>query len=227
MKRPLILLHGALGCKDQFNDLTSALSDDYEIHTFNFAGHGGKVCTEAFSIEVFAQDLHRFMEIEHITKADLFGYSMGGYVALRFAADHPEMVGKIMTLGTKFNWTPESAAQEVKMLNPELMTEKVPDFAKALSRRHDPIDWKEVVNKTADMMKRLGDGEAMDTSTLDVQHEVQICVGDIDRVVKFAEAVKATSDLPNATFVPLPGVKHPIELIDTGLLAGKVREFFG
>ncbi len=226
MKKPLILLHGALGSKDQFDELSELLREDFDIRTLNFAGHGGKVCTEAFSIEVFAHDLHRFMEMEHIEKADLFGYSMGGYIALRFAADHPDMVGKIMTLGTKFDWSPESAAREVKMLDPVVMEEKVPQFTEILQQRHDPIDWKEVVHKTADMMQRLGDGEAMDLTKLGLQHEVQICVGDLDRVVKFGEAVMASRQLPNATFVPIPGGKHPLEQVDANVLAEKIRSFF-
>lgn len=227
MKRPLILLHGALGSKEQFKDLAESLKGDFDIRTFNFAGHGGKVCTEAFSIDVFAHDLHRFMEIEHIDKADLFGYSMGGYIALRFAADHPDMVGKIMTLGTKFDWTPESAAREVKMLDVATIEEKVPQFAEELQKRHDPIDWKEVVSKTADMMQRLGDGEAMDLQGLNLQHKVQISVGDLDRVVKFGEAVAASRQLSNATFVPIPGGKHPLEQVDTNMLAEKMHVFFG
>ena len=47
------------------------------------------------------------------------GHSMGGYVALKLALKRPELVDRIITLGTKFNWTPEVAAKEVKMLNPD------------------------------------------------------------------------------------------------------------
>ena len=55
---------------------------------------------------------------------------MGGYVALQLANKHPKYVQKIITLGTKFAWDKETAAKEVKMLNPEKIEEKIPAFAK-------------------------------------------------------------------------------------------------
>jgi pimeloyl-ACP methyl ester carboxylesterase len=51
---------------------------------------------------------------------------MGGYVALKTAVLHPGRIEAIVTLGTKFHWDPENASNEVRMLNPEKIEEKVP-----------------------------------------------------------------------------------------------------
>ena len=51
-------------------------------------------------------------EVITITRADIFGYSMGGYVALHAARRHPERIGSIMTLGTKFAWDTPTAEKE-------------------------------------------------------------------------------------------------------------------
>ncbi len=81
---------------------------------------------------------------------------MGGYVGLNLAKEYPELVGRIVTLGTKFAWTKEVAEKEIKMLNPEKIAEKIPAFADRLKSIHTNNNWKEVVRKTARMMYGLG-----------------------------------------------------------------------
>ena len=123
---PLILLHGALGSAAQLDQLSGLLKPCYSCCTLNFSGHGGTPMPDAFSIGLFAGDVLRFMAASNIEKADFFGYSMGGYVALYLAANHPERVGKIITLATKFAWTPESASREIRMLDPQKIAKKIP-----------------------------------------------------------------------------------------------------
>src|SRR5688572_15290055 len=116
---PLLLLHGAIGAASQFEKLTQLLQPDFEVFSLNFSGHGGKEIPEpGFNMPLFANDVLTFMEEKQLDKVDIFGYSMGGYVALYLALHYPEKVNRIMTLGTKFDWSPEIAAHETRMLNP-------------------------------------------------------------------------------------------------------------
>ena len=41
MKEKLILLHGALGSKNQFRPLMERLKEYFDMYTMNFEGHGG------------------------------------------------------------------------------------------------------------------------------------------------------------------------------------------
>lgn len=226
MRQPLIFLHGALGNIDQFNELTSLLGDDYDIHTFNFSGHGGRVCSEPYSIHTFAHDVAVYVDSNDIPKADLFGYSMGGYVALKYASEFPDRVNRIMTLGTKFDWTPATAAREVKMLNPEIIMEKVPRFAEILMRRHGPESWRGVLQRTAEMMLRMGDGEILNFNTISIPHEALICVGTEDNVVTIEESKNIAETLPNSRLQVITGIKHPIEQVPVDVLARLVKSFF-
>ncbi|MBO9573200.1 MAG: alpha/beta fold hydrolase, partial [Chitinophagaceae bacterium] len=137
MKPHLLMLHGAIGASSQLQHIAGLLSPKYEIHLFDFPGHGGKGLNEEnFSIELFANAVVSFLEEQKIKQVNIFGYSMGGYVALYLARHHPELINKIITLGTKFHWNKETAANEVKMLDPEKIAVKVPSFAKALETLH-------------------------------------------------------------------------------------------
>lgn len=164
MNANLLLLHGALGCKDQFDPLAKILEDHFNLHLLNFEGHGGEHSDIHFSIDLFAGKTSDFIKENKIEGTNVFGYSMGGYVALKLALNQPGTINKIITLGTKFQWDETTAEKEIKMLNPENIELKVPQFAAELKRRHYPEDWKIVMKKTAGMMHALGNGQAMKLS---------------------------------------------------------------
>ena len=86
----LLLLHGAIGAKDQLQPIAEQLKNTFDVHTLNFSGHGGEPMPSSFSIEQFAGDVLLFLKQNNISKTNIFGYSMGGYVALYLAKHHPD-----------------------------------------------------------------------------------------------------------------------------------------
>lgn len=227
----LLLLHGALGSKAQLENLQNALSRRIEqqetlrsVRSINFSGHGGEGPADTrFDMPTFVNDVLRYLDAQQIDTVDIFGYSMGGYVALYLAKMHPSRVGKIYTLGTKFDWTPESAEKESRMLNPDKLLEKVPHFAQALEQRHQPLDWREVLTKTAEMMRGLGNGAALTHKDLEtIQHHVQIGIGGEDNMVTLAESQAAAEALPKGHLRVYPTFKHPIEQINVDELADSI-----
>ncbi len=225
-KKHLILLHGALGSKAQFNELKELLADDFMVHAFNFLGHGGRPSSEPFSMDLFADDISDFMKAYAIEESHFFGYSMGGYAALVFACHYPEKARKIMTLGTKFEWTPASAAKEVKMLNPEKIEEKVPKFAAMLKQRHEPLDWKKLLRKTANMMTNLGNGDAWKSETFKlIKKRVLITVGELDNMVTMEESRIIADNLPYGDLMMIQNFPHPIEKVNKEMLAQMISKF--
>ena len=227
MKRNLLLLHGAIGSEDQLAPLKKHLSDCFNCYSLNFPGHGGRPFENDFSIATFADNVLRFLKQEGLDSIDVFGYSMGGYVALYLAKNHPEKVGRIMTLGTKFHWSPEVAEKETMMLQPIKIQQKVPAFADALDKRHAPLDWKKVLNRTADMMTQMGkDNPLKEDDYRMIQHQVNIGLADRDEMVTLEETETVVQSLPNSHFYRLTNSKHPIEQTDLVLLNQAVKSFF-
>jgi len=222
----LLLLHGALGTEAQFASLKDKLSADFKVFDLNFEGHGNRFSEKDFSIDLFAENVVAFMKEQGIDKTVIFGYSMGGYVALKLALRKPELVSKIITLGTKFNWSKEVAALEVKMLNPEKVEEKVPAFASRLEEIHSANDWKEVMRKTAKMMLDLSEGAKLTDEDLKVVgQDVLIGIGELDKMVTLEESENAASTLPNGKLKVIKGFKHPIEKVDMNQLTDIIVEF--
>lgn len=225
-KENIILLHGALGTKAQFVSLGNILSKHFDVHLLNFEGHGDVPSNKEFSIDLFAENVIDMLQVKNISKTHIFGYSMGGYVALRLAMKSPELVDRVVTLGTKFNWNKKIAAQEIKMLNPEKIEEKVPAFAKRLYELHSSNDWKVVMRKTAQLMANLGDGDGMSDEELKrIDHNVLIAIGELDNMVSFEESERAAELLQNGQLKKLIEVKHPIEKVDASQLATVIVDF--
>jgi pimeloyl-ACP methyl ester carboxylesterase len=225
--KDLILLHGALGSRRQFSALVQLLSPHFNVHTFNFEGHGDRASEKAFSMALFSKNLLDFLDKSGIESAHVFGYSMGGYVALHTAHKQPDRLRKIMTLGTKFNWTAETAAQETKMLNPTKIKEKVPSYALKLQAEHAPNDWEELLVKTAEMMLELGKGKGLKYNDLkQINHSVTIAIGSLDRMVSLQESEAAAKALPQGALWVAEGFKHPLERVNPQQLSEKIIDFF-
>lgn len=226
MKPNILLLHGALGTKAQLEPLAEKLTANFQVHTLDFAGHGDHASDAAFTMELFANNVMALLQSQQLTSVHIFGYSMGGYVALQLASKHPEFVGKIVTLATKFDWTPATAAKEIKMLNPEKIVEKVPAFAAQLAAKHTANSWQGVVNKTAQMMQDLGNGAGLSSAELTaIKHPVLINIGDEDRMVSVDESRASATALPNGQLQIMPGFQHPLEKADLDILSGVIVGF--
>jgi pimeloyl-ACP methyl ester carboxylesterase len=225
--KTLILLHGAIGAKDQLQPLAELLQNDFDVHSINFSGHGGEPLPNSFSIDLFSDNLLCYIEALDLKDVVVFGYSMGGYVALYTALHNPNSIAEIFTLGTKFKWSPEISEKETKMLNPEKIKEKIPHFSEQLKLRHSPNDWKEVLNMTSQMMHDLGNENALKFIDLkNINIPVMVTLGDNDTMVTLEETSAVVDALPKAQFKLLNNTPHPIEKVNMSALADELRWFF-
>ena len=223
----LLMLHGAIGSSSQLEPFAEMLKNTFEIYLWNFSGHGGKeIPADPFSIKMFAEDVLYFIDKNKLSGIDVYGYSMGGYVALYIARHFPGKIGRIFTTATKFNWTYESSLKESKLLNPETIIGKIPAFAKELEQRHSPQDWKVVLNKTAEMMINLGNDPELNSEDFEsIDNEILLSVGDRDNMVTIEETVDVYRKLKKGSLLVIPDTHHPIEKISVERLNFEIINF--
>jgi len=228
MKKALLLLHGAVGSAEQLKPLQHQLEERYQVHNLNFPGHGGTEMPDAFSIPSFSDFVSRYCKKEGLNEVSVFGYSMGGYVALYLAKEQPRLVSRIVTLATKFHWDETTAAREIKMLIPELILQKVPQFAKTLEGRHAPNNWKTVLQQTAVMLAGMGAyNPLLPGDYTGINNPVLLMLGDRDKMVSLEETREVYQKLPDAQLAVLPGTPHPVESVDFALLRFYIERFVG
>jgi pimeloyl-ACP methyl ester carboxylesterase len=226
-KEPIILLHGALGSEEQMKPLGQLLADTFDVHYLTYKGHDGKNPGKYnFSIEFFSNDVVNYMREHKLHKASLIGYSMGGYVALFLARYQPELVNRVVTIGTKLSWSPPLAAVEISKLNADTITEKWPHYAEELQRLHGAKNWKVVLQNTADMMYQMGQHAPLTDYDLSrLSQIVLLTTGEKDDAATPEEMIKYGQSMPKGLPHVFPGMPHPLHKMDIAVVAQKCREF--
>jgi pimeloyl-ACP methyl ester carboxylesterase len=123
--RPIVLLHGAFctidGC---FGQLVKQLAKSRQVIAVELQGHGHTADIDRpLSTVSMADDVAALLGTLKITSADIYGYSMGGGVATRFALRHPQLVRKLVIAGaalTKDGSQP-GMAEMIRSIKPEML----------------------------------------------------------------------------------------------------------
>jgi pimeloyl-ACP methyl ester carboxylesterase len=101
---PLLLLHGGLFNIDlQFGELIPGLAATRQVIAADFQGHGrtNDIDRPLRSADL-ASDVVGLLQHLGIAQADVFGFSVGGAVALHLAIKHPELVRKLIVSSVSF-----------------------------------------------------------------------------------------------------------------------------
>ncbi len=107
---PVVLIHGytANGQTNwEFPGWVAALSQHYRLIIPDLRGHGRSDkphTAAAYSVGGMARDVIACMAAEGVVQAAIFGYSMGGMVALEMLLNHPHQVSAAIIggMGTRF-----------------------------------------------------------------------------------------------------------------------------
>lgn len=88
---PLVLLHGGWVSSRMWEPQVDRFADDHEVITVDLRGHGrtGRTSRATYSVPLYAADLRAVLERVDVGDPVLCGLSLGGHVAMTYAADHP------------------------------------------------------------------------------------------------------------------------------------------
>lgn len=222
--KAIILLHGALGAQSQFDQLEQILKKEFQVFKMDLIGHGERTKDMNYSIETFSNDLEGFIIKNNIQEPTIFGYSMGGYVAMHLANKKPDLISQIITYGTKVNWSKSIAEKEVQMLNPDKIEEKVPKFAQYLASIHGSENWKVVMKQTADLMIGLGENNIIQEIAPSINTPVSIGISTTDEMVTIEESENLANKLPNGKLNIIENQPHPIQRIDSSVLSEIIKK---
>ena len=214
IQKTVLFLHGALGSSQDLAALMDYVKENgHNVLTFDFSGHGlQSKWPEEFRIDLFARQLDQYLKDRELHNIVVFGYSMGGYVALYHKANFEDSpLAQIITYGTKFNWSENSVARELPMLDPELLQGKFPQLVEALKAKHGDR-WKSLLHSTAHLMQNLEKLDGLTREDLsDIEIPVTLILGDQDRMVSTEETHLTSTWLRRSQYKTLTHSKHELE----------------
>ena len=163
---PLIMLHGGLATGElQFGQLVPILAQTRRVVLVDLQGHGRTADVDRpLAYETMADDVAGLIGLLGLGRADLFGYSLGGGVALQAAIRHPDAIGKMVVASAAFQrdgWYPEvnaaTAGLNADVAAAMVATPLYEAYARVAPR---PEDWPRLVTKIGQLLARDYDWSA-------------------------------------------------------------------
>ena len=102
--RPLLLVHGFTGAKEDFRDHIDALAaQGYWVVAPDLRGHGGSghpTGEHEYHLDRFADDVESLIDALGWQQLDLLGHSMGGMITQVVAVRRPERISRLVLMDT-------------------------------------------------------------------------------------------------------------------------------
>lgn len=93
----LVILHGLFGSLDNWQTLARRYAEHFSVFIVDQRNHGRSPHSdETFTYPLLAEDLYNFLEQQSIYSVNLLGHSMGGKTVMQFAADHDDLIEKMI-----------------------------------------------------------------------------------------------------------------------------------
>jgi pimeloyl-ACP methyl ester carboxylesterase len=95
---PLVLVHGLGARGEDWAAMIPALAaQGFHVYVPDLLGYGRSPKPDVdYSISLEEQTVAQFMRAVHVPRADIGGWSMGGWIVMKLALDHPEMVDRLV-----------------------------------------------------------------------------------------------------------------------------------
>lgn len=124
--RPLLIIHGFAGAKEDFTELVDDLGGlGWHVVVPDLRGHGNSdkpPGEDAYSPSIYIADMLALADALGWTRFTALGYSMGGMFLQRLAIDHPDRINALAFLNTGHG-VPESLDPEAVGLGAEIVRE--------------------------------------------------------------------------------------------------------
>jgi pimeloyl-ACP methyl ester carboxylesterase len=217
---PLVLLHGAyMNNENNWAGIIPTLAETHQVIAVELQGHGRTNDRDTpITYEGMARDVADLLDHLGVEKAALFGYSMGGSVAIRFAIDYPQKVSRIVAASGGYSYGEEVMGKEfmamIESISPEMfagtifeseyktLAPKPENFPVLVDKLRQldltPFDWSaEFAKIEVPSLYIFGDADIVDADYIARMHELAGGLNNGDM-----------NGLPKTQLAVLPGSSH-------------------
>ncbi len=232
---PIIVLHGAYMNIPSMGAIIPELARTHQVCALEFQGHGRTTDIDRpITYPNLADDVAVFMDALGITKADVFGYSMGAGAGLQLAIRHPKKVNKFVAASVAYN--DEGRQPEFTAMIPQMKVEMFVNMPFAEDYRKlaaNPEGFPDLVKKLIQLEK---EPMAWEKDVRAMKTPVLIICGDADgytlehtvamfRLLGGGVMGDMGKPLPASRLAVLPATSHTAVITQTNLLLGFIEPF--
>ncbi len=215
---PLVLVHGLGARGEDWAAMIPALAaQGFHVYVPDLLGYGRSPKPDVdYSISLQEQTVAQFMQTMHVPRADVGGWSMGGWVAMKLALDHPEMVDRLViydSAGTYFpaTWEPDlftpvdlaGVGKLVAILSPK--ARPLPNFAaEAALRKLEGNAW--VLRRS--MTSMTSGRDLLDFRLYQISQPMLIVWGAQDELIPLSVGEAIHKNVPQSVLNIVDGCGH-------------------
>jgi pimeloyl-ACP methyl ester carboxylesterase len=221
---PLVLLHGGLHTIDlSFGALIPLLAASHRVIAVELQGHGRTADIDrAPTYPNLADDVAALLDHLGIERADVFGFSLGGLVAIELGLQHPTRVDRLVLAAVSYR--PEgghdlSDPTSVRMPTPTEFAEMEQEYRRVAPH---PDHWGAFTAKLNGIVHTAPGWSADDMRRLAAP--VLLVIGDTD-FVRIEHAAEMLELIPDAELAVLPRTRHTELTLRTDVLSPLVERF--
>lgn len=221
--RPLLLIHGLGARAEDWAPMIAPLAAaGFHVYAPDLLGYGRSAKPSvAYSVPLEESIVVDYMQSLHLARADVDGWSMGGWIAAALALDHPVLVNRLVlddSAGITFQpsfpptaFVPTDAASLARLmalLSPHPAT--LPSFVVRATLRSLARNGA-IVQQSMDSMESGHD--LLDTRLATITQPTLIVWGAEDQLIPPAVGETMHRDIPGSVYQTIPGCGHlaPLE----------------
>lgn len=101
---PVVLVHGWLSSSRVWDGLAGRLAQRFTVYTLDLTGFGeSDKPLSGYGVRYGSRLLYAFCAHFGLTRTSVIGHDIGGNMAVKLAADHPDVVGRLVLVATPAN----------------------------------------------------------------------------------------------------------------------------
>lgn len=215
---PLLLIHGLGARGEDWAPLMPGLAAaGFHVYAPDLLGYGRSPRPDiSYSIADEEAAMVAFMHTVHLTRVDVGGWSMGGWIALKLTLDHPEMVDRLVVYDSAgvyfpptddvdlFTPTDEAGVRRLMaVLSPRPVN--MPDFvARDVLRKVHRNAW--VIHRS--MAEMLTGRDLLDFRLHGIQRPTLVVWGSRDDLIPLASGERMHELIPGSSLDVVDGCGH-------------------
>ncbi|GAB1576171.1 alpha/beta fold hydrolase [Bordetella petrii] len=241
---PLVLIHGVGLDLGMWDELAQALTGTCEVVRYDMLGHGATPLAGGRpDLDAYVRQLAAVIDSQGLQRPCVVGYSMGGLVAGRFAAQYPGKLSRLVLMSTVFRRDgAERQAVQARLRQAEAgeraATAQIsidrwfsPAFRRACPERVTAFRRRLLANRQADFLAayRLfaaGD-EALPESAPRIECPTLVMTGALDPGSTPRMAAELAAAVPHAVLDVVAEQRHMLPVEAAPRVAAALRAFLG
>ena len=209
---PIILLHGGLGSRADFEPLARYLVSDYRLIAIDSRGHGRSTLGDAtMTYRQLTDDIATILEQLGLNEAGIIGHSDGGIVALRLAASHRARPRFVVAVGAHWQLPDDNPTREIyRNVSIQEWQDMFGEKIKRYENENSAPDFMRLFEATKAMWLGKGHDAYPDDTVRTIATPLLVVNGDDDLIVSREHAFELAQRVEGARLLNLPFASHTV-----------------